>query len=201
LNDVTSSIVLASESAARQRLLRAAGVPFITEPARIDEAAIKAGLQAEGASAEAAAEALAELKGQRVSLRHPGRMVIAADQLLVCGEQWFDKPAGMAEAAQQLAALSGKTHRLATAVVAVRDGARLWHHRESPRLTLRQLDSGEIRRYLDSAGPAVLGSVGAYHLEGLGVRLMARVEGDHFAIQGLPLLPLLDFLRNHGLAG
>lgn len=195
------SIVLASESAARQRLLRAAGVPFVTEPARIDEGAVKAGLQAEGASAEAAAETLAELKGQRVSRRHPGRVVVAADQLLVCGEMWFDKPASLAEAADQLAALSGKTHRLATCVMAVRDGARLWHHRESPRLTLRQLDAEEIRRYLDSAGAAVLGSVGAYHLEGLGVRLMARVEGDHFAIQGLPLLPLLDFLRNHGLAG
>jgi septum formation protein len=198
---VGSSIVLASESAARQRLLRAAGVPFTTEPARIDEAAIKAGLQAEGASAEAAAETLAELKGQRVSLRHPGRIVIAADQLLVCGEQWFDKPAGLAEAAQQLAVLSGKTHRLATCVMAMRDGARLWHHRESPKLTLRQLDAAEIRRYLDRAGPGVLGSVGAYQLEGLGVQLMARIEGDHFAIQGLPLLPLLDFLRNHGLAG
>jgi len=195
------SIILASESAARQRLLRAAGVPFETEPARIDEAAIKAGLQAEGASAESAAETLAELKGLRISQRYPGRMVIAADQLLVCGERWFDKPADLAEAAQHLAALSGKTHRLATCVMALRDGARLWHHRESPRLTLRQLDAEEIQRYLDRAGPAVLGSVGVYHLEGLGVRLMARVEGDHFAIQGLPLLPLLDFLRNHGLLG
>jgi len=195
------SIILASESAARQRLLRAAGVPFETEPARIDESAIKASLQAEGASAESVAETLAELKGLRVSQRHPGRMVIAADQLLVCGERWFDKPADLAEAAQHLAALSGKTHRLATCVMALRDGARLWHHRESPRLTLRQLDAEEIQRYLDRAGPAVLGSVGVYHLEGLGVGLMARVEGDHFAIQGLPLLPLLDFLRNHGLLG
>jgi len=200
-SELGQGIVLASESPARQRLLRAAGVPFTAEPARIDEASIKAALQAEGATAEAAAETLAELKGQRVSQRHPGRMVIAADQLLVCGERWFDKPADLAEAAEHLAALAGRAHRLATAVVAVRDGTRLWHHRESPRLTLRQLSAEEIAAYLEAAGPAVLGSVGVYHLEGLGVRLMARVEGDHFAIQGLPLLPLLDFLRNHGLDG
>jgi septum formation protein len=195
------SLILASASATRQRLLQAAGVPFTVEATEIDEAAVKQGLQAEGAGAEDAAVLLAELKGQRVSRRHPGRMVIAADQLLVLGERWFDKPRDLAEAAQHLTALAGQTHRLVTAVMALRDGVRLWHHLESPRLTLRRLELAEIQRYLDSAGPAVLGSVGAYHLEGLGVRLMARVEGDHFAIQGLPLLPLLDFLRNHGLAG
>jgi septum formation protein len=195
------SVILASASAARQRLLQAAGVPFAVETAEIDEAAIKQSLQAEGASAEDAAVLLAELKGQRVSRRNPGRLVIAADQLLVLGQRWFGKPRDLAEAAQHLEALSGETHRLVTAVMALRDGERLWHHLESPRLTLRRLQAAEIRAYLDSAGPGVLGSVGAYHLEGLGVRLMARVEGDHFAIQGLPLLPLLDFLRNHGLAG
>jgi septum formation protein len=195
------SLILASRSTARQRLLRAAGVPFVVEVAEIDEAAVKQALQAEGASPEDAATLLAELKGQRASRRHPGRMVIAADQLLVLGERWFDKPRDLAEAAGQLEALSGQTHRLVTCVMALRDGARLWHHLESPRLTMRRLAPAEIGGYLDSAGPAVLGSVGAYHLEGLGVRLMARVEGDHFAIQGLPLLPLLDFLRNHGLAG
>jgi septum formation protein len=195
------SLILASASAARQRLLQAAGVPFTVEATEIDEAAVKQGLQAEGAGAEDAAVLLAELKGQRVSRRHPGRMVIAADQLLVLGERWFDKPQDLDEAARHLQALAGQTHRLVTSVMALRDGVRLWHHLESPRLTLRRLEPAEIQRYLDSAGPAVLGSVGAYHLEGLGVRLMARVEGDHFAIQGLPLLPLLDFLRNHGLAG
>jgi septum formation protein len=128
-------------------------------------------------------------------------MVIAADQLLVLGERWFDKPQDLEDAARQLQALAGETHRLVTCVMALRDGERLWHHLESPRLTLRRLEPAEIRSYLDSAGAAVLGSVGAYHLEGLGARLMARVEGDHFAIQGLPLLPLMNFLRNHGLAG
>lgn len=195
------SLILASESASRQRLLRAAGVPFEVQPARIDEASVKATLQAEGATAEAAAETLAELKGQRVSLRNPGRMVVSADQLLVCEDRWFDKPGSLEQAAEQLAFLSGKTHRLATAVMATRDGARLWHRVESPKLTLRRLGTAEIRAYLDGAGAAVLGSVGAYHVEGLGIRLMARIDGDHFAIQGLPLLPLLDFLRNHGLAG
>jgi septum formation protein len=195
------SLILASASAARQRLLRAAGVSFVVEAAEIDEAAVKQALKAEGASAEDAVVLLAELKGQRVSRRHPGRMVLAADQLLVLGERWFDKPQDLEEAARQLQALSGETHRLVTCVMALRDGERLWHHLDSPRLTLRRLEPAEIRSYLDSAGAAVLGSVGAYHLEGLGARLMARVEGDHFAIQGLPLLPLLDFLRNHGLAG
>jgi len=194
-----TELVLASASPARQRLLAAAGVAFVADAARIDEEEVKASLKAAGASAEQAAESLAELKAQKVSRRHPGAIVLGADQLLELDGTWFDKPPDRAAAASQLAALAGRTHRLATAVVAARDGQRLWHRVESPRVTLRRLSPAAIDDYLQRAGPAVLGSVGCYHLEGLGIQLMARVEGDHFAIQGLPLLPLLDFLRENGM--
>lgn len=188
-------LVLASQSPARRRLLEAAGVPFIAESPRVDEAEVKASLQAAGASPEQAAEQLAELKALKVSQRHPGAIVVGCDQLLVCEGRWFDKPADRAAALTQLEALQGRPHRLVTSVVAARDGQRLWHHQEAPRVTLRRLDRAALERYLDAAGEGVLASVGAYHLEGLGAQLMARVEGDAFAIQGLPLLPLLDFLR------
>lgn len=190
-----SRLVLASQSPARRRLLEAAGVPFLAESPRVDEDEVKASLQAAGASPEQAAEQLAELKALKVSQRHPGAIVVGCDQLLVCEGRWFDKPADRAAALAQLEALQGRPHRLVTSVVAARDGQRLWHHQEAPRVTLRRLDRAALERYLDAAGASVLASVGAYHLEGLGAQLMARVEGDAFAIQGLPLLPLLDFLR------
>lgn len=196
---MSQTVVLASQSAARRRLLEAAGLALVVDSPRVDEAAVKESLRAEGAPPEAAAESLAELKALKVSARHPGALVVGADQLLVCEEEWFDKPADRAAAAAQLARLAGRQHRLVTSVVVARDGQRLWHHCEAPRLTLRRLSPAFIDWYLEQAGEAVLASVGAYQLEGLGVQLMARVEGDHFAIQGLPLLPLLDFLRQNGV--
>jgi septum formation protein len=190
-------LVLASGSATRAAMLRAAGVVPLIDPAAIDEDETKASLKAGGASAGDAAEALAELKAQRVSRRHPGALVLGCDQLLECEGAWFDKPADRAAARRQLLALRGRTHRLVSAAVAMRDGSRLWHHIASAELTMRPFGETFLDSYLDRAGDAVLASVGAYQIEGLGSQLFARVEGDWFTILGLPLLPLLAFLRDH----
>lgn len=189
------ALVLASASAARARLLADAGISVRCQAAAVDEEAVKDALKGEGATPAQVAETLAELKAQRVSRKHPEALVIGADQLLTCNETWFDKPPDRDHAAAQLRALSGKTHVLWTAVCVVRAGSRLWHHNAAARLTLRPLSDDFIARYLEAAGPAVLHSVGAYQLEGLGAQLFSRVEGDFFTILGLPLLPLLDFLR------
>jgi len=194
---VAPAVVLASQSPARRRLLAAAGVVFQADSPRVDEEEVKRSLRAAGAKPEQAAEQLAELKALKVSQRHPGALVIGADQLLVCDGAWFDKPADRTAALAQLEALQGRTHRLVTALVVARDGQRLWQHQEAPRITLRRLDRAQLERYLEAAGEGVLASVGAYHLEGLGAQLMLKVEGDHFTVQGLPLLPLLEFLRRN----
>ncbi len=195
----TPEVVLASASRSRLDLLRRAGLRLRADPARVDESEVKASLRAERADAAAAAETLAELKASKVSLRAPGALVIGADQILECEGRWFDKPPDRARAAEHLRALGGKTHALVTAVCAVRDGVRIWHHGEAPRLTMRPLDEAFIESYLEAAGPEVLKTVGAYRLEGLGAQLVTKVSGDYFTILGLPLLPLLGFLREHGV--
>lgn len=191
-------IVLASGSAARRAMLAAAGVDFAADTAPVDEDAVKAALRQETNSPARVAETLAELKAVRVSARHPGAIVIGADQMLDCDGAWFDKPADAAAARAQLRALRGKTHRLTSAVVAVRDGRRLWHHSEAARLTMRTFSDSFLDTYMEKAGPAILASVGAYQLEGLGAQLFMLTEGDYFTILGLPLLALLDFLRENG---
>jgi septum formation protein len=192
-------LVLASASPARGELLRRAGIAFTVAPAAIDEEEIKAAFRAERRSAAECAIALAEAKASRVARRHPGGLVIGADQMLVCDGVWFDKPGDLAAARTQLLALRGKRHELASAVCVVRDGERLWHFVDRSTLTMRDFSDGFLDHYLAAVGSAVLGAVGAYHLEGLGVQLFARIEGGYFAILGLPLLPLLDFLRGHGV--
>ncbi len=191
-------IVLASGSAARARMLEEAGVGFTVEVAAVDERAVKDSLAAETRNPARVAEVLAELKAVRVSARYPGALVIGADQMLDCDGAWFDKPAGREEARDQLLALRHKTHRLTSAVVAVRDGRRVWHHTEAAKLTMRNFSEAFLDRYLEQAGEAVLSSVGAYQLEGLGAQLFLAVEGDFFTILGLPLLALMDFLRENG---
>lgn len=191
------ALVLASASRSRAALLHNAGLAFTQDVARIDEAAVKAALLAEGADTARAAETLAELKAQRVAPRHPGALVLGADQMLESGSRWFDKAADSAEAAATLRALAGKTHRLVSAICLVRDGVRLWHHVAEARLTMRPLSDAFIAAYLEDIGSAALDSAGAYQVEGRGAQLFSRIEGDHFTILGLPLLPLLDVLRNH----
>jgi nucleoside triphosphate pyrophosphatase len=195
----TPQLILASASPSRAAVMRQAGLMALNEPAQVDESEIKAALQAEGAGTREVAETLAELKAQKISRRRPGAFVIGADQMLECEGVWFDKPADLAEAAGHLRSLSGKTHRLVSAVCVVHDGARLWHHTAEARLTMRPLSEDFITAYLTAVGPAALTSVGVYQLEGVGAQLFTRVEGDFFTILGVPLLPLLDFLRNHGV--
>jgi septum formation protein len=191
------ALVLASASAARARVLAGAGLAVRCEAAAIDEETVKASLRAERATPAQVAETLAELKAQRVARKHPDALVIGADQMLSCNDVWFDKPPDRDHAAAQLRALGGKTHTLWTAVCVVRGADRLWHHNASARLTMRAMSDGFIDAYLDAAGAAVTASVGAYHLEGLGAQLFTQIEGDFFTILGLPLLPLLDFLRQN----
>ena len=197
--DPAIPLILASSSATRARLLAAAGLAFATAAPGLDEMAVKASAQADGLSAAEAALMLAELKARRVSARVPEAVVIGADQILVCEGRWFDKPDGREAAAAQLAALAGRSHVLVTAVACVRGEALLWRHVAEPRVTMRRLNAATIAAYLDAAGPSVTASVGAYQAEGLGIRLFEAIAGEHSAILGLPLLPLLGFLRQHGV--
>ena len=192
-------LVLASASPTRARLLEAAGVKLTIEPADLDEAALKTSFKAAGRDAGDCALALAEAKAQRIASRMPGAMVLGADQLLVCDGAWFDKPADRAAARLQLQALRGKRHVLPTAAVLIRNGAAIWQALEEPALTMRPFSDAFLDDYLAAAGDAALGSVGGYQLEGRGAQLMSAIEGDHFAILGLPLLPLLEVLRDNGV--
>jgi septum formation protein len=192
-------LILASGSATRAALLRAAGLAFTTATPGVDEAAIKEAAQAEGIPPADAALMLAEAKAERISRRNPGALVIGADQLLVCEGAWFDKPTDAEAAKAQLARLSGRRHELVTAVLCHRGGARVWQHVATPRLMMRELRPDVIADYVAAEGEAVTASVGGYRVEGLGLRLFRHIEGEHSAILGLPMLPLLGFLRQHGV--
>jgi septum formation protein len=193
----TKPLILASQSAARQALLANAGIAFEAIPAELDERAIELA-SALSAPGEIAA-LLARDKALFVSEKHPDRFVVGADQTLILGERLFSKPAGRAQAAAQLRALAGQAHELHSAAAVARDGEILFEHVSIARMTMRSLDEAAISAYLDAAGETVTTSVGAYQLEGLGVHLFEHIEGDHFTILGLPLLPLLKFLRGQGL--
>ena len=193
-----SALILASASVARQRLLADAGVVAETDPASIDESAIKAESRRSGRSSTECAARLAEAKARAVAARHPGELVLGADQLLDCAGEWYDKPRDGEEARDQLRRLRGRSHELVTSATIVRDSERLWQAIERPRVTLRPFSDAFLERYLDAMGERVLKTVGGYELEGLGAQLMAKVEGDYFATLGLPLLPLMHFLRGAG---
>lgn len=192
-------LILASASAARRAVLTQAGLRFETRAAHVDEAEVKRSGRAEGASAEEVALALAELKAVRIARAAPEALVIGCDQLLVCNSEWFDKPADMAQARLHLLALRGCTHALVTAVVCHRHGQSIWRHVAQPRLAMRRFSDSFLDGYLEVEGETLLSSVGAYRLEGLGVHLFERIDGEHAAILGLPLLALLGFLRQHGV--
>jgi septum formation protein len=187
------SVILASASPARQNLLRAAGVPFSVQPANVDEAAIKAANPK--ATMGDAALFLAEAKALNV----PGPLVIGADQMLVCDDEWFDKPPTPAAARAQLARLRGRTHELISAIACARDGTIVWRHVARARMTMRDFSDAFLDHYLATEGAALLNSVGAYRLEGLGIQLFDQIEGPDPVILGLPLLPLLGFLRQEGV--
>jgi septum formation protein len=192
-----SRLILASQSRARQALLANAGIAFDAIPAEIDEREIQriSGLSAPGEIASL----LAREKALSVSLCQPDRIVVGADQTLALGKRLFSKPADRAQAAAQLRSLAGACHELHSAVAVARDGKIMFETVAVARMTMRQLSEAEIDAYLDQAGDAVTTSVGAYQLEGLGIHLFERIEGDHFTILGMPLLPLLAFLRSQQL--
>ena len=197
LQDPATPIILASGSATRQAMLSAAGLQFQARAVALDEAAIRDAAQAEGASAEEAALLLAATKAARI--RAPGSLVIGADQILVQGDAWFGKAEDLPGARAQLQRLRGTTHHLATAIACLRDGEPVWQHVESPALTMRRFSDSFLDAYLATEGDALLGSVGCYRLEGPGIHLFDRIEGSHTSILGLPLMPLLGFLRQAGI--
>jgi septum formation protein len=193
-------LVLASGSAARAAMLRAAGVAFEQRVLPVDEPAVRDALRAEDVATADAATLLAELKAGRVAHGLTDEaIVLGADQLLDLDGEWLEKPTDRAAARAQLRRLSGRRHRLVSAVVGFRNGARVWHHVGIASLWVRPLSDAFIDAYLAAAGDAVLDCVGCYRLEGLGAQLMARVEGDFFTVLGLPLLPVLQFLRDQGV--
>jgi len=189
-------LVLASKSTIRHAILRDAGIPVAVEPADIDERAIEQRSAKEDAGELAAV--LACEKARTVAARFPGRLVLGADQTLALGERRFSKSADRAGARRQLAALCGQTHELHSAVALVRGSSVLFEHREVARLTMRSFSDEFLEAYLDAAGTAVTASVGGYQLEKVGIQLFEHIQGDHFTILGLPLVPLLEYLRTAG---
>lgn len=203
LQNVSPRLVLASGSAARAALLAAAGLAFETRVVPVDEELVREGLAADGVDGAEAAVALASLKGERVALAAaPDELVIAGDQLLETDDgTWPDKPLTRDALVAQLRLLAGRTHTLHTAAVLFRGGTRVWHHVASPKVTVRPLTDAFIDRYVEAAGEALLGCVGGYQIEGLGVHVLSGVRGDAHAVQGLPLIPLVGALRVQGVLG
>ena len=193
-------IVLASQSASRRALLQAAGVPFEALSPGVDEEAAKEALRAEGLDARALADALAELKALRISRRVPGGLILGCDQTLSIDDgSMIDKAVDRADAERILRLLSGRVHHLHSAAVIALNGEPIWRHIERVRMTVRPLSDSFIAKYLDDEWEQCRWCVGNYRIEGPGVQLFSKVEGSQFAIQGLPLLPLLDFLRMRGV--
>lgn len=195
---MTEKIILASSSPFRQAMLKNAGLDFEAVAADINERAVEAPLQESGATPADVAQVLAEAKALEISERFPGRLVLGCDQTLSLGDRVFHKPADMEDARRHLLALSGKTHQLNSAVVLVRDGETLWRYVGVALMTVRVLTPAFIGRHLARVGDRALQSVGAYQIEGEGIQLFDKIDGDHFTIVGLPLLEVLAELRRLG---
>ena len=201
-----ATIALASASLTRQNILRAAGVDFNVAPTAIDEARVRADAQAGDMAADEIAVLLAFLKAQAAShillptqLSTHSSYIIGCDQILMIDDHIMAKPESLAAAKQQLLLLAGKQHELLSAIVLIRDGQRIWHHLARAVLTMRNFDDAFADAYIQRVGEAALWSPGAYQIESVGMSLFARIDGDHFDILGLPLLPLLGILHEHGL--
>lgn len=192
-------LILASSSKARHTMLKNAGVDCEAVASMIDEEGYKQSMKAEGASAAEAAETLAEMKALRMYRQQPDAIVIAADQMLECNGIWFDKPRDRDNTRAQLMALRGKTHQLVSAAVIYKEGSRIWGTIDTAHLTMRNFTEEWLDEYLDAAGDEIFNCVGGYQLEGIGAQLFIEVRGDYFTVLGLPLLPLIGFLRDHGV--
>ncbi|XDZ65615.1 nucleoside triphosphate pyrophosphatase [Alphaproteobacteria bacterium LSUCC0684] len=193
-------IILATASPTRQAMLRDAGLSFISLSAAVDEESLRKAAHADGMTAADAATLIAEMKARQIARQHPEAFVIGADQLLECEGIWYAKPTDRKGAKETLRNLSGRTHHLVTAAVVFKEDQRLWHQVESPAISMRRLTEGFISSYLDAIGPEMITATpGVYQIETLGAHLLSRIEGSPYAVLGLPLLPLLAFLREHGL--
>lgn len=192
------TLILASASEIRAQLLRNAGLSIETHPARIDEDMIRRSLQSEGASPRDVADALAEMKAQKISFKAPETMVLGADQVLALKDKIFSKPENEAEAIKQLEQLSGQIHRLLSAVVIYQNGKPLWRHIGEVRLHMHPLSTPFIKDYVARNWDSIRWSVGGYKLEEEGVRLFSKIEGDYFSVLGLPLIEFLNWLRVRG---
>lgn len=193
-----TNIILASGSASRRALLAGAGVAAQSIKPNVDEDTAKIAMRGDGMSVRDQAMQLAEMKAVKVSRSEPG-FVIGGDQMLNLEGEAFDKPADLEAAADHLRKLSGKSHTLETAIVIAENGEPIWRHLARPKLTVRTLSEGFIETYIETCGSALLSTVGAYQLEGMGAQIFSKIEGDYFSILGLPLLPLLDYFRVRGL--
>lgn len=198
MTQAEGEIILASASQSRGKLLEAAGIAFRTVPAGVDESALKRGHATLTAGFDSLATQLAIHKALAVTARNPDALVIGADQVLVCEGEALDKPESLDAARRQLLKLRGRTHSLETAVACAKGGSVLWSHVEVPRLKMRSFSIDHLETYIAAEGTSVTESVGGYKLEGIGVQLFESVSGDYFAILGLPLIPLLAFLRTQG---
>jgi len=196
---MTPPVILASASVARRRLLERAGVAHDIIPSHIDERPIKDACRQNAETVEIAVRRLAEAKAVTVSQQHPERLVIGADQMLECDGRWFDKPADRDGVRRHLTQLSGRSHVLVNATVVMAAGDVVWQHGDTITMTMRRLSEAFIESYIEQAGAAACNAVGAYQLEGAGGQLFEKTEGDFFSILGLPLLPLMDFLRQRGV--
>ena len=195
-------LILASQSSARRKVLSAAGVNFEAMAPMVDEEAAKHALRGDGVSARDLADALAELKALKLSRRFPADLVLGADQTLSLDDGiMFDKPESPETLKSQLKALAGKSHNLWSAMVVTQGGIPIWRHIERCRMTMRALSDDFIDDYKDAEGDVLLGCVGGYQIEARGVQLFSKIEGSHFGILGLPIVPLLDFLRTRGFIG
>jgi septum formation protein len=193
-------LVLASQSASRRAMLDAAGVSYEAVPAYVDEATMKAALLADKVAPRNLADALAELKALKISNRDPGALVLGSDSVVAFEDgTLLDKPVDRADAAAHLRAMSGRRHDLISAAVIAEGGRAVWRHVDTARMHVRPLSEAFIQSYLDREWPAISGCVGCYRVEGPGVQLFARIEGSHFTVLGLPLVPVLDYLRTRGV--